>query len=987
MADDRGAACARRSSGERARVGEIVDSVSGVSTGETALDQLCAVVEELKRDDPLAPVTILAPSNIAAITARRALASRDGVAAIQVTTVNRLAEQLGAPALAPRRPATRAVSAAAWRTALAAGPGDFAEVADHPSTVAALTQVHPQLRDLDERTLDLIAGEPAPAGDLIRLHREVHASLREKWFDTADLLEAATVRVAEIDGTVVLYAPDHLDNRQRRFLAAIDDLVRVDPRSTQTTATRVIHASDSEDEVRCVVREVVAGLGQQQSVAVLYSDRTPYARLLAEQLHDAGITINGPGSRPVSERGTARAFLDLLALAENDVPRSDLFRALSGISLRDFEGNLIPVARWERLSRAAGVVRGDHWDARLGSWIENQDRDWDTESARALQAFALRVRGELSRRFADWHEVSTWATELFETVVADEGRQMKLPPEEQHAARTLLLALRGVGVLDDTSTVPSVDTLLSILRVDLESALPRVGRFGDGVYVGPLSTGPGLAVDTVYVVGLSEDLCPGSPSDNALLPDRIRRRLGGELPTLADRIELGRRHLMDAFSAAPVVVASFPRGDLRQTRERLPSRWLLPTLRDLAGDPTLPATKWVEATYSQGVSAAGSFAGELETTDRLATEQEWRVRAARAETLEDQVTDHARSVLAARESGEFTRFDGNLSGAEGLPDYRVSDDVVSPTALEKYAGCPHAFFVERLLGVKPIENPEDIVSIPANELGTFIHECMDELTKQFADDLPGPGQPWTSEHRNVLLELADQKAEQYEHRGVTGHQRLWAIEKAKILSTLSSMLDVDNDWRAHVGAEVKAAELSFGMDGSPPIEVSVHGGRVLMRGSADKVDLTSDRVFVTDIKTGSTRRFKDIKQHDPIPHGAKLQLPAYAIAAQQALKTDLPVTASYWFVHKEDKRIDLVVDDEVMGRYASVLDILTEAIATGHFPNIPPGDDDFAFVQCSFCNPDGLGYGAIRRAWAAKSVQPELSRLTALLLHNEVTDV
>ena len=120
-ADDRGAACPRRSSGERPRVGEIVDSVSDVSTGQTALDQLCAVVGELKRDDPLAPVTILAPSNIAAITARRALASRGGVAAIQVTTVNRLAEQLGAPALAPRRPATRAVSAAAWRTALAAG--------------------------------------------------------------------------------------------------------------------------------------------------------------------------------------------------------------------------------------------------------------------------------------------------------------------------------------------------------------------------------------------------------------------------------------------------------------------------------------------------------------------------------------------------------------------------------------------------------------------------------------------------------------------------------------------------------------------------------------------------------------------------------------------------------------------------------------------------------------------------------------------------
>ena len=98
------------------------------------------------------------------------------------------------------------------------------------------------------------------------------------------------------------------------------------------------------------------------------------------------------------------------------------------------------------------------------------------------------------------------------------------------------------------------------------------------------------------------------------------------------------------------------------------------------------------------------------------------------------------------------------------------------------------------------------------------------------------------------------------------------------------------------------------------------------------------------------------------------------------------MTASYWFIHKENSRIDLVVDDVVMQRYAGVLDVLTEAIAAGHFPNVPPESDDFAFVQCAFCNPDGIGYSAHRKAWQAKAEQPELARLTALLLDNEVTD-
>lgn len=957
-----------------------------MTNGESALGQLCAVVDDLKREDPLALVTILAPSNIAAITARRALAARGGIAAIQVTTVNRLAEQLGAPLLAPRRPATRAITAAAWRAALANEPGSFADVADHPVTVSALARVHPQLRDLSEPALQLIASHPAPAGDLVRLHEEVTTALAPDWFDSADLLEAAASNVTAIEGPVVLYLPGRLDNRQKRFLATIPDLVEVSIRETTNIATRVLHASDSDDEVRCVVRDVVARLQNNERVAVLYSDRTPYARLLAEQLHDAGITINGPGSRPVSERSTTRTFLDLLALAEHDVPRADLFRALGGIGTRDFEGERIPTARWERLTRQAGVVRGEHWNDRLTNWIVEGAADWDTDAARAMQRFAVRLRAELSRQFPDWRALSSWAQVMFETLIADEKQQKKLPPEEQHATRTLLLALEALTALDDTATAPTVATLLTVLQVELESALPRVGRFGDGVYVGPLSTVSGLNVDTLFVVGLSEDLYPGTLSDSPILPDRIRRLLEDELPTLADDIELKRQHLLAAFAAAPTVVASFPRGDLRQTRERLPSRWLLPTLQHLAQDTTLPATQWAEADYPDDVEAAGSFAGALEATHRFATEQEWRVRAARADVLDDGLTEQARTVVEARESGTFTRFDGNLSGLDGLPDYRTSDRAISPTALESFASCPHAFFVQRILGVKPVENPEDIVNIPPNELGTFIHECMDELVKKFEHELPGTGEPWTSGQRDALLELAEAKAVQYEHRGVTGHHRLWAMEKAKILATLSGILDIDNDWRATIGAAVQDAELTFGQKGLPPIEVPVPGGRVLMAGSADKVDVTADRVYVTDIKTGSSGKFKDIKQDDPVPYGAKLQLPAYAYAAQQALDTDLPVTASYWFVHKENSRIDLVVDDVVQQRYAGVLDVLTEAIAAGHFPNIPPESDDFAYVQCAFCSPDGIGYGAHRKAWQAKAEQPELARLTNLLLNNEVTD-
>ena len=72
---------------------------------------LAVVVATLKHGDPMSPVTILAPNNIAGIVARRHLAfglgnGSTGVAAIEVTTLPRLAERLASHTLAPRRPAT-----------------------------------------------------------------------------------------------------------------------------------------------------------------------------------------------------------------------------------------------------------------------------------------------------------------------------------------------------------------------------------------------------------------------------------------------------------------------------------------------------------------------------------------------------------------------------------------------------------------------------------------------------------------------------------------------------------------------------------------------------------------------------------------------------------------------------------------------------------------------------------------------------------------
>jgi RecB family exonuclease len=196
------------------------------------------------------------------------------------------------------------------------------------------------------------------------------------------------------------------------------------------------------------------------------------------------------------------------------------------------------------------------------------------------------------------------------------------------------------------------------------------------------------------------------------------------------------------------------------------------------------------------------------------------------------------------------------------------------------------------------------------------------------------------------------------------------------------MLVADDVWRAEQRARVVASELRFGMDGAAPVAVLLpDGGTVLMRGSADKVDETADgRLVVTDIKSGKADDFRKLTADDPVLGGSKLQLPVYAHAARQVLdRPDARVEAAYWFVRRDKDRIAVPLTPEVEQRYAETLQVLVTGIRTGLFPARPPEKEDFSYVRCAFCNPDGIGHGNARTRWLAKKSDPRLAELVALI--------
>ncbi|WP_347978203.1 PD-(D/E)XK nuclease family protein [Microbacterium sp. ProA8] len=991
-------------------------NITHTAWGAPALEALRALVAEAQRDDSLAPVTVIVRDNIAGLTVRRALArgvdGRLGVAAITTVTLPRLAELELARAGKTSTPVTTATLTMAWRAELAREPLSLARVAEHPSTVRALVRAHRELRRVDAANLQALAGQSELLADVVALHRRVLARLGEERRDEAALVEAASI----LDGggrhlgRIIDFLPARRTPAEQRFVTQLTrgaDAHGIFAGEAEVMASEVLHASDADEEVRAVTRQALQALATHPGprLAILYTARSPYASLLHDRFTEAGISFNGHGVRPLRDRATADAFLTLLALDGADLRRRELFDWLGRAPIRLAAADRMtpPRSAWERISREAGVIGEDHWTTRLDAFVRTKraereelasdpdasegsirHREMSIDQAEGLRLFVAELRDQLAAatRVQTWAELGTWALNALHRYLGPSHELHNLREDEQRAVIAIEQTLRSLGDLDGAlggGVTPRPDALRDIVEADLEARMPRVGRFGEGVFVGHVSSAASLDVARVWVVGLSEDLYPGRLNPDPLLPERARAASGGALPTVSERVDDLRLALAAALHAAPVSTASFARGDLRRSTERLPSRWLMPTIRALAGLPTLPATKWDDA--ESALTGLSSNWSETRTAELPATEQELRLRRlAAGDELGDPVLSDAATLVDARRSVAFTRFDGNLAGVADLPDLTNGHTLVSTTALEAYAKCPHAYFVERMLGVKPLEQPEESVTIAPMHVGNLIHETMDDLTREEAQRLPDYGGPWTPEQRARLRELANARADDYEARGLTGHPRLWATDRASILADLDAMLDDDDAFRAAESARVLASELHFGMRGIGPVHVQVASGSVGLRGSADRVDQRADgSLVVTDIKSGSSRGFADIERGDPLVAGTKLQLPAYALAAK-ARYGEQPVTAQYWFVRKDrGRRIAVPLDEELSSRYRDILDTLADGIRSGIFPAKPPEKDDYLFVTCPWCNPDGLGYGSLRDGYARKNTDAAMRRLLGVI--------
>jgi len=1016
-----------------------------VPHGPAAQGALFDAVASAQGDDRLAPVTVAVPSPLAGLALRRALGTSAGLVNVHFTALARVAELLGAPGLAARgrRPLAGPLRAEAVHAALGADPGALAPVSGHPSTTQHLAVTFTELAHVSPAALATIAARGTRAATVVRLFEEYRTRIAG-YYDEDDLVLAAAAAIT--DGTapaheighVIVHLPVDLSPGELTLIEALaahdrctvllgltgDPAVDVHQAEVHAarltgalgppvvlatdlrapTANAIVSAPDPEDEVRAVVRRLLdrcAAGASLAGAAILFRAPEPYARVLPEVLDAAGLPWNGPSPRRVADCAAGRVLLGLLALPDDDLARDDVAAWLASGPVRDpADDHRVNAARWDALSRQAGVVQGsEQWAERLDVFraaieadlqrvrSEGDESQWraqrlerDRADAAALAAFVVGLAARLTPPDRQtWATLAGWARDLHDHFLGGEGHRGDWPEAELVAARRVQEVLSELGGLDAFDDRADLARFRRSLAAELDAPVGRVGRFGTGVLVGQLGQAYAANLDIVYVLGGAEGTLPPRGREDPLLPDRDRR----DVPNLtlhAERRIEERRDYLAALASAPERVLTFPRADPRAQRKRLPARWVLESARALgAHDATAEELRdEVDAPWLEVVQ---SFA-DLVTTGEPGSPTEYALRslsgwrAAHRDLAEHPLAagtlTRGFAAAASRASKHASPFDGFVGNRPGLGP--GTSRPTSPTALQDWAACPFRYFLSRVLRLRAIPRPEATETISALDRGALVHAILEE----FVRDAPAPSAPdapWTPADEVRMAQIVERHCADAEGRGITGREVSWVLARRRIFRDAMCFLDTDLAVRAAYGV-VPASdglERAFGDDGQPSVDVEVGDGRtVTFRGRIDRVDRSPDgrRVVVYDYKTGSSR-YTNLED-DPVGAGRYLQLPVYALAAAEGEGAE-EAKAYYWFTGEPWPEALVGVDlDDARDRFVDVVGTIVGGVESGCFPAYP-GERSYdfrsqreTFENCRYCDFDELCPGERGTLWDRK---------------------
>ncbi|MGE3510451.1 MAG: PD-(D/E)XK nuclease family protein [Vicinamibacterales bacterium] len=669
---------------------------------------------------------------------------------------------------------------------------------------------------------------------------------------------------------------------------------------------------DREDELMAVAQHIKAARREATEnapappldrTAVVYKRPLPYLYLASDTLAAAGIPYDIADARPLAGEPVVATVDLVLDAVESGFSRDALIALLSSPHLAVADPPLLPSA--VRALDTALRVRGYLGDrAKLADLASS----WEEDASHAALLAAVSVANDL----APLGDAGPASGQL-RRVVAFLGTRLRpleahdrFGPREQRA-RTALLGL--LAALADAHAafhdpVWTIAELAAAVRRWIEEETFADEPTGEGVQLLNDRAVRYGSYDDITIVGLIESEWPERQARNIFYPSGLLKALGW--PSEHTRRSAADARFVDLLGTAArrVAVSTITLDD-----EAIVMRSMqldeIPRAR-LSAVPS--RQRDARITVDEALARAPVDLRPLAETTR-----EWA------------------TLRQRRPPGTEPRYHGDV-GPRPSRAWSVS-------ALESYLACPFKFFAQHVLRLD--EEPEDSDVMNPRQQGQFVHKVFEEFFAVWQRRGGGTISPATLDAaRQVFATVVEAQLE-----ALSGAEA--GLERTRLLgsSAAAGLGEAVLRMEAERPTRVIERRLEARLDGPITIETE-QGPRVVeLKGKTDRIDLLEDGTF----------RVIDYKLGWPPPRARALQLPIYAIAAQQLLQRTQArrweLGEAVYLAFKGPKRVvplfsQLADRDQVLvDAQQRVADIL-DAIERGEFP--PRPDDVFLCETCSF---------------------------------------
>ncbi len=535
---------------------------------------------------------------------------------------------------------------------------------------------------------------------------------------------------------------------------------------------------------------------------------------------------------------------------------------------------------------------------------------------------------------------SAWAAAV--TILAEElgffdAAEIVEPGRDRAAWQQLTSALQASEQLSnwigqescELSRREFFDRFQELLRSE---PLSRVHEETGRVRVLPAESARNLSTPYVFLAGLSEKAFPTSQREDCITSEAETRQLVAAGLPLVSPAERSRFEMLLFYEmvtrATRRLVLSYPALD-PAAQPLSPSPYLYevehacgPNRIQKTDQPDLSCVPAFDDAWSprdfRVLAVAQALAGDASLLAELPR------HPATLPAAENLVAGLQASEARQR-GASFGVFEGMLSSAEAgrvLRDRYGPQRCWSPSELEQYASCPYQYFLSRVLHLEPLDEPA--LEVDYLGRGQMLHWLLSSLHRELNR---GGGRRSPSELSpeaflatvEVLLDtwLQKMRGDQALENG------LLEIDARQVAAWLADYYrqhsQYDEKWRQW-SAPLRPAhfEVAFGpsryggesrqedaesededtLSTRKPLELDCGSETIRFSGRIDRIDLgavAGQAVFtIVDYKSHASQRTRA----EAIGEGYSLQLPLYALAAQELLvqQQALPYRAAYWHV-------------------------------------------------------------------------------------------